>query len=138
VTTFVADVQSAFLPSVKDLGFTVVSEQTSDAFGDALVVLRSGDLQLRVVRDRSQIFADLGSVAEPAIWFDSSLVMRALGLTNRPAFGGTDPRIVLAGIAAFLNSMWPELIAMFDTRRFAATKRELDRIREEQAAERAR
>jgi hypothetical protein len=134
VTNFMDAVKSAFLTNAKDLGFRIVGEEKSEAFGDALVVLGSGDVRLRIVRDRSQIFADLGSIAEPDAWFDSTIVMQALGLATSPAFGGTDPRIVLPGIAAFLKSVWPELMRMFEARNFAATKRQLTELQEARAA----
>ena len=57
-------VKSAFLPAAGNLGFSIIGELQSDRFGDALVKLRSGDVRLRIVRDRLQIFADLGSAAE--------------------------------------------------------------------------
>lgn len=134
MTNFTDDVKSAFLPNAKDLGFRISGEQKSEAFGDALVVLESGDVRLRIVRDRSQIFADLGSVAESDAWFDSTIVMQALGLTTKPAFGGTDPQIVLPGVAAFLKSVWPELVRMFGARTFATTKRQLTELQEARAA----
>jgi hypothetical protein len=136
VASFTDDVRSAFLPNAKDLGFRIVADQKSEAFGDALVVLESDDIRLRIVRDRSQIFADLGSAVEPDTWFDSTIVMQALGLTTKPAFGGTDSQIVLPSIAAFLKSVWLELRAMFEPRHFAATKRQLLELQEARAAKR--
>jgi hypothetical protein len=136
MTNFTHNVKSAFLPNAKELGFVLVEEQKSEAFGDALVVLQSGDFRLRIVRDRSQIFADLGSVTEPETWFDSTIVMQALGLTTQHLFGGTDPQSVLPSIAAFLKSFWSELITMFDPRHFAATKARLTGLQDARAAKR--
>ena len=69
-------------------------------------MLRSGDVRVQSVRDRSQIFADLGAAAEPETWFDAALVMEALGLTTGAVFGGKDPYAVLPSNAAFLKSVW--------------------------------
>jgi hypothetical protein len=136
VTNFTDDVKSTFLPNAEELGFSIVEERKSEAFGDALVVLQSGDFRLRIVRDRSQIFADFGSAAEPETWFDSTIVMQALGLTTQPLFGGTDPQSVLPSLAAFLKSFWSELMAMFDLRHFAATKAQLTELQDARATKR--
>jgi hypothetical protein len=140
-TSLTEVVKSVFLPIASDLGFSVIGEQQSDRFGDALVILQSGDVGLRIVRDRLQIFADLGSTAEPDNWFDSTIVMQLLGLTTRPAFGGEDAQVVLPSIAAFLHAVWSELVAMFDSRHFAESKKQLEKLeqarREETWRERA-
>ncbi len=136
MTTFTDDVKSAFLQNATELGFRIIGEEKSEAFGDALVILESGDLRVRLVRDRSQIFADLGSVADPDTWFDSTIVMEALGLATQPAFGGTDAQVVLPSIAAFLKAVWSELVALLDRRRFAATKRQLTELQEARAVRR--
>ena len=136
MTNFTDDITSAFLPNVPNLGLTIVEEQASETFGDALVVLWSGDVRVQIVRDRSQIFADLGAAAEPATWFDAALVMEALGLTTGAVFGGKDPYAVLPSIAAFLKSVWPELLAMFDARHCSEIRRRLSELRESRAARR--
>jgi hypothetical protein len=126
--SFTDVVTSVFLPNARDLGFAIVGQQQSDSFGDALVILQSGDVRLRIVRDRLQLFADLGSAAETDNWFDSTFVMQALGLTTKPVFGGTDAHVVLPSMAAFLRAMWPELVTMFDRRNFATSKKQLGKL----------
>jgi len=134
-TSFTDVVKSVFLSNARDLGFAIVGQQQSDRFGDALVILQSGDVRLRIVRDRLQLFADLGSAAETDNWFDSTIVMQALGLTTKPVFGGRDAQVVLPSIAAFLRAMWPELVAMFDRRNFAKSKEQLGKLEDARRGE---
>lgn len=129
-------VESALAHSPHKLGFAIVSGRVSDSFNNALVVAQSGDVRIRIVRDRDQVFADLGSAAEPDTWFDSAVVMDALGLTRTGGFGGRDVEGVLTGLLAFLKSVWPELLSMFGKQRFVATKRRLSEVQDLRAAKR--
>jgi hypothetical protein len=131
-----AEVQAALLPQVTSLGFVVVEHNESAAFGDALVVLQSGDVRTRIVRDRSQLFADLGSVVEPDNWFDSAVVMDLLGLSASGGFHERDATRVLHGLGAFIKSVWPDLTSMFSSRKFALTKQQLEALQRDRAAKR--
>jgi len=133
---FADQVASTLERSPNDLGFKIITDRASDAFGDALAVAQSGDVRIRVVRDRGQVFVDIGSAAEPDVWFDSAVVMDALGLSKSGGFGSRDVESVVTGLLGFLKSVWPELTAMFDVRHFAATKRRLSQLQEERAAKR--
>lgn len=131
-----AEVQATLLPQISSLGFAIMDHWESDSFGDALVVLQSGDLRARVVQDRSQLFADLGSVAEPDTWFDSAIVMDLLGLTASGGFHERDLARVLNGLGAFIKSVWPELASDFSNEKFAATKEQLEALQRSRAAKR--
>jgi len=75
---------------VAPLGFTVVQSDTSDSFDNASVVLQAPALRLRVVRERSQVFIDVGPASEPGTWFDSAVVIDYLGLSSKAGFHDRD------------------------------------------------
>jgi hypothetical protein len=61
-------------------GYTVVREELDpESFGNALVLLNKGTVNVRLVRERGQWFADISFTGDPAEWFDSAVVFRALG-----------------------------------------------------------
>lgn len=129
-------VESIFLPAVQDLGFEIVSQDIShESFGNAFVVLQAGHVRVQIVRERSQILAALGSEAEPATWFDVGIIRDALGFTTNggDAFGGTDAKDMLIGIARFLKSAWPELVGLLDPQQFASVKQRLTALLEQRA-----
>jgi hypothetical protein len=131
-----AEVQATLLPQTTSFGFAITDHRESASFGDALVVLQSGDVRARVVRDRSQLFADLGSAAEPGTWFDSAIVMDLLGLSASGGFHERDATRVLNGLGAFIQSFWPELASMFSSEKFAVTKQQLEALQRNRAEKR--
>jgi hypothetical protein len=130
VTDLLRLVQTELLPQIEKHGFKVTTSEASDSFDNASVVLQAPELRLRVVRERSQVFADIGPVAEPSTWFDSAVVMDDLGLSSNAGFHDRDQQKVLQGLASFLNAMWGELRARFASDRLAKTKQELQRLKE--------
>lgn len=52
-----------------ELGFRMVEDRYDPKdFGNALVILESAELRIRIVRDRGQIFTDVASLLEPDRW----------------------------------------------------------------------
>lgn len=129
-------VKTHLLPAVAQHGMRVLSHEESGSFDNAFVVLQKGDVRVRVLRERSQVFVDFGSSAEPAVWFDSAVVMEYLGLSENAGWHGRDSTVVLRGLADFLRTFESELAARFSSGNFTATKRELTRVREDQAVRR--
>ena len=127
-------VNAELLPEITSLGFAVVESQTSDSFDNANVVLQSSALRLRVIRERSQVFLDIGPQSEAGTWFDSAVVMDYLGLSSNAGFHAEDVRAVLRGVGAFVKSMWSELTAKFSPQQLEATKKELRTLAEARAA----
>jgi hypothetical protein len=113
-----------------------VDHHESEAFGDALVALSAGDLRIRIVCDRGQVFADFGSVAQPDKWFDSAIVMEAMELSTNGGFRAPEIGPSLQGLAALLQAVGHELVQMFRAQEFPKTERKLAAIQEARAAKR--
>ncbi len=129
-------VESHLLSSAAQHGMRVVSHEESGSFDNALVVLQGGDVRVRVIRERSQVFVDFGSSSEPAVWFDSAVVMEYLGLSDTAGWHDRDGAGVLKGLADFLRAFWLELSVRFSPATFPVAKQELTRVREEQSVRR--
>lgn len=127
-------VNAELLPVIGPLGFTVVQSETADAFDNASVVLQAPALRIRVVRERSQVFIDVGPASEPGTWFDSAVVIDYLGISPKAGFHDRDASGVLRGAGAFITAMWRELTTKFGLQRLAATKKDLISLRDERAA----
>ena len=131
-----SQVRSEFLPLVPSYALEVVHHDESSSFGDATVILQAGDLRLRIVRERSQLFADLGSAADPGSWFDSTVVMDCLNISSNAGLHGRDGAAVLKGLANFLNTFRDELLTTFSRSEFPRTKGALVSVRDARAAAR--
>lgn len=129
-------VQLHLLPQVEQLGLKVVEHEESSSFDNASVVLQTGDVRVRIVRERSVVFADLGSVAEPRRWFDSSVVMDYLGLSEEGGFHDSDAAAVLLGVSRFLTSCWQELSRAFGLTSFPTTRKKLQAVLDARAEKR--
>lgn len=127
-------IETELLPRIAKRGFRVVQSEVTDSFDNASVILESPELRLRVLRERSQVFADVGPVAEPGTWFDSAVVMDYLGLSADAGFHDRDHHKVLQGIGAFVNAMWDDLRSRFAKEQLDRTKRELEELKEIRAA----
>jgi hypothetical protein len=133
-TELLKQVQATLPAAVDSLPLRVIEHRESDSFGDALVVLQAGELRVRVVRDRGQVFADFGSAADPARWFDSAVVMDAMGLSATAGFHDQDAKTSLSGIAALLRDCGQELMALFSSDRFASTEQQFTKVQHARAA----
>ena len=81
MSDFLEAVSAAFRRLI-DRGFLViVSDQYDEkAFGNAVVVLAGGNVRIRLVRDRGDIFADAASVNFPDEWAPLERVLVAVGV----------------------------------------------------------
>jgi hypothetical protein len=129
-------VNAELLPSLTGLGFRVVSNEAADVFDNAEVVLTAPALRIRVLRERSILVLDVGSISEPNTWFDSSVVMEYLGLSADARFHDQHARAVLQGVGIFITSMWHELTETFSPQVFTTAKNDLLALREERASRR--
>ena len=72
---------------LRDAGIGYVIEQADPtdggAFGDSIAVFRVGNLLLRLVRDRGQIFADIASATRPDLFFQLDDLNVALGISDQ-------------------------------------------------------
>ncbi len=55
-------------------GFSLLEAYDSPSFGDSLVVLTSIDFRIRFIRDKGQIFIDIGPTSKTDKWYDLDLV----------------------------------------------------------------
>jgi hypothetical protein len=127
-------VHRELLPTLAPLGFKLVQSDVTDSFDNASVMVEGPDLRIRIVRERSQLFADFGPLAEPNTWYDSAVVIDYLGLSGEAGFHGRNVAETLHGVAAFVSACHRELERKFDLSNIAATKRGLERLKEVRAA----
>ena len=135
-TALLAQVEATLLPLVPSLNLKVIDHSESTSFDNASVTLEGGNLRVRIVRERSQVFVDLGPVCDPQSSFDSAVVMDYLGLSEDAGFHNRDADAVLRGLSSFLRSFSPELSEKFTRANFEITKAELTRLRNARAAAR--
>jgi hypothetical protein len=102
--------------------FREVAEERSASFNDAFLVLYSGCVRLRVLRDRGILYIDIGPRSNINEWYDVSLV-KAL-LENSSLVEATDERELMA----FLNRSFMQLRGLFNERNFKATQQKLKRL----------
>ena len=129
-------VTSELLPRLSGMGLVVRAQEQGADFDNALVVLESGELRVQVLRERSQLFLDIGSKAQPTCWFDSAVVIDYLGLGDDTGFHGQDPKKFVSGAASFLKTFEPELRQTFSRTEFDTTKAELSALRDARAGRR--
>ncbi|MBI4502415.1 MAG: hypothetical protein HY700_14795 [Gemmatimonadetes bacterium] len=134
--TLLAEIERNLLPAVSSLAIQVVDHQESDSFDNAVVVLQAGELRIRLVRERSYLFVDFGSTAEPNTWFDSAVVLDHLGLSEDAGFHDRRVQHVLAGLASLLKSFGTELFSLFVSSNFNVTKSGLSELQKSRAARR--
>jgi hypothetical protein len=126
-------VRGLLLPALAPRSFEVVEAENFDSFDNALVVLRSPNLRLRITRERGQLLIDFGAAREPGQWFDSDIVLELLGLSTDTSFRGSDAGTVFRGVGAFLRTFGDELEEKLDEAHLAATKRQIEALKERRA-----
>ena len=74
------DVALAFIAPFTSYGFRPAEQVSAPAsFGDALARFEGPDFQLRVLRERGQLFVEVGVVNQTDDWFDLRKVLEFLG-----------------------------------------------------------
>ena len=54
--------------------FQMVESDSSESFGNALVILESGNLRLQFIKDRDQLFLDFQPTSNNKEWFSIDIV----------------------------------------------------------------
>lgn len=121
--------ESYLLPAIRELGMRVVDGEQFTSFDNASVTLAGPGIRLRIVRERSQVFADFGPPSEPQTWYDSAVVMDFLGLSNNAGFHDTNEESMLTGLASFMRSFHPHLQEAFSERCLPTTKTRLEALK---------
>lgn len=114
-------------------GFREISHVYSEeSFGDFAVALQSGDLRLRIVRDKGQVFLDVGTLIDPNIWFDLRTVVEFIRLyrsEEAPPVGNHELEATAGRIAGQLDSLsqilklyYPAIRELFATENYGRNK----------------
>lgn len=88
----------------KSPGYRIVDSDVSESFGNALLILESGDLRLRFTRDKSQLLFEFQPIGGPrSEWFSQGL-LKGLLTGDR---GGSE--VLTPGWAEFLRDGLPTI-----------------------------
>jgi hypothetical protein len=64
-----------------EMGFTILEQEyLADVFGNSYVILSNGDIRIRFIRDRGQVFAEFAALSEPNQWWDLARVLEFLNM----------------------------------------------------------
>jgi len=119
-------VETTFLPEVEGLGFVVVEHFHGGGFDNALVVLKSAVITVRIVRERSQLFMDVASVSHAEEWFDIDLIMRLLGHARPDHLALQASSEALVDFGGVIRTHFGKLVELFDNQAFDRTKEQLE------------
>ncbi len=61
-----------------DYGFKQIEGSNSEYFGDSISIICSNDFCLRLIKDKGQIFIEIGLTSKDEKWFDINLVIMHL------------------------------------------------------------
>lgn len=129
-------VEGELLQAFPDRSYKVVESKEFDSFGDAIVIAEIGNIRVRFVRDRSQLFADFGSVHTPDATYDSAVVFELLGLSSNAGFHGDDAESELSAVRGFLTAFRSELDGLLGAEQFKETNERLATLRQRQSQRR--
>jgi len=88
VSDFLEDVTRAFGGLIAKGALALASHRHDAAmFGNAIVVLAGGDVRIRLVRDRGDVFADAASAQSAEDWAPLERVLEAVGAPDPPPEG---------------------------------------------------
>ncbi len=119
---FLREVTEAFAPLIdRGLLAVVSSAYDAQAFGNAFVVLSGRVMSVRMVKDRSEVFANACSARTPDEWEPLQRMLRAVGARNTPPEG-----LISATEAAILvQDSFDALESGLSPKRLRATRRRL-------------
>ena len=132
-----SDVTQDLLPQLVPLGAEVVGHSGEGPFGDALVVISIGGLGFRVIRDRGQLFVEVGAIGSGEEWFDASLVDALLSPDPKTVAGATPSRPVgMSAIAKYVISRLAQFRDLFSRERYPRTRKQLEDLKRTRVAAR--
>jgi hypothetical protein len=117
-------------PWLFEMGFAAVyADYSWRHFGNSEVILKSSELRLRFIRDRSQVFVGVAHPADPDAWWDLWHILDFL--SGKPAgelefFVPAERRFRLDELTQQLRDNYPEILRRF-TVEWSSTKPELER-----------
>lgn len=99
------------------------------SFGDSYVILRGGNMRLRLVRDRGEVFAQVASVGEPAHWYPLQRVVCAVGVSPAPP----EQPLSVEELAGLVSTHAAAIEAGLSPDRFEATRAKLRELGQDSA-----
>jgi hypothetical protein len=113
---------------LKKEGFIIVEKNISNSFGDYYFVFSRNDIELRLIKDRSQMAVDVRNVIEQKEnWFDISLVK---ALITNDTTQLNYPWTIEQYMDFLINNM-SELLILFNTENYMSTGDSLNKIMDE-------
>ena len=114
-------------------GASIVSnEYFPNAFGNAILVIRTQMLQLRVVRDRDEVRVDVAPVNDPTDWVDIAFALAAIDSDSGDYRFSLDRTIT--SIARHLDPKFDSLQHAFAPDRYSSIKKKILQISEVERA----
>jgi hypothetical protein len=96
-----------------------------EAFGNAFVILQSAHFQVRFVRERGDLFMDVGSLTEPARWWSLEWVAQLIGRPFAKTVEGREGAAELIRLAHFLKENYVAISQCFSPERIQHTEQQL-------------
>ena len=134
--TIYEEIRPFFSALLDEHGFRLVSESYEPAsFGNGLIVLQSEDLRLRFVRDRGQVFADVGPSGQTGEhWHQLQRVMEFLQRHDSPADASDARRAAsLDELGVWLKENYEGVRSLFREDTYPSARDALRRFEKEKA-----
>jgi hypothetical protein len=110
-----------------EYGFVVTKSEVSRSFDNAYVVLSSGELQVRIVRDRGRVDVNVGRAGPPEVWFGLELI-RAGAVP-----GDLDKPVAVEVLADFLKENFAAVRDSFSEDNYPGTAAHLGELAKRRA-----
>lgn len=119
-------VADAFARIMQDRRIEVKDLHEDRSFGNAIVVLESPDLRVRVVRDRDRLSLETCSLHDPERWFDFDIVMQLLDVSARTTTHEFAVGEQLSLWATLLHQHYDAIRELFSQAQYAGTRNRLE------------
>lgn len=107
--------------------FQIVETDSSESFGNALVILEDEDIRLQFVRDRDQLFLDFQPTSYRKEWFSIDIVMQLVTGNIEPSATMDSKKV------EFLNSNLDEIKRLFSPPELENTIKEMKNLERSRA-----
>ena len=113
--------------------FRVLRHQENDqAFGDALLVLQNSELMLRLVRDKGQLFVDVGT--DDVHWYEIKIIESILKGTEAAPLSMFDQRDDIEIFGKMIEADFAAIITLFAANRADKTISHIEQIKQKRVA----
>lgn len=112
-------------------GLQVVEDRFDpDYFGDSFLVIANERIRVRLVRDKGQVFGDIGSCSEPDVWWQLADILPCMERGTTPP-----PRIELnlSCVMQVFAENYADLETAFSAQQYPATRGLLEHALAERA-----